>query len=129
MLYDHVIVLYVVLKLIMCANELENYGLIVLKQKSVYRWLLEPADRDAVLANVAIKNGKNYNVIVEIATILSPEELLAVRRAYLNRYKHSLEEDVAAHTSGHLRQASPCAFTCLIHFSLGKKVFSFLPIS
>ncbi|RZB65997.1 Annexin-like protein RJ4 isoform A [Glycine soja] len=73
-------------------------------EKAVYRWLLEPADRDAVLANVAIKNGKNYNVIVEIATILSPEELLAVRRAYLNRYKHSLEEDVAAHTSGHLRQ-------------------------
>ncbi|KAL2581705.1 hypothetical protein AAZV13_15G199100 [Glycine max] len=73
-------------------------------EKAVYRWILEPADRDAVLANVAIKNGKNYNVIVEIATILSPEELLAVRRAYLNRYKHSLEEDVAAHTSGHLRQ-------------------------
>ncbi|RDX98795.1 hypothetical protein CR513_18243 [Mucuna pruriens] len=63
-------------------------------EKAVYRWILEPADRDAVLANVAIKNGKNYNVIVEIATILSPEELFAVRRAYINRYKHSLEEDV-----------------------------------
>ncbi|RDX98794.1 hypothetical protein CR513_18242 [Mucuna pruriens] len=63
-------------------------------EKAVYRWILEPADRDAVLANVAIKSGKNYNVIVEIATILSPEELLAVRRAYLNRYKHSLEEDL-----------------------------------
>ena len=88
--------------------KLWNCGLIVLKQKAVYRWILEPADRDAVLANVAIKSGKNYNVIVEIATILSPEELLAVRRAYLNRYKHSLEEDVAAHTSGHLRQASSC---------------------
>ncbi|KAG4960081.1 hypothetical protein JHK87_036714 [Glycine soja] len=29
-----------------------------------------------------------------------------VRRAYHNRYKHSLEEDVAAHTTGHVRQAS-----------------------
>ncbi|TKY45424.1 Annexin protein RJ4 [Spatholobus suberectus] len=73
-------------------------------EKAVYRWILEPADRDAVLAHVAIKSGKNYNVVVEIATILSPEELFAVRRAYLHRYKHSLEEDVAAHTSGHLRQ-------------------------
>ena len=75
------------------------------KQKAVYRWILEPADRDAVLANVAIKSGKNYNVIVEISCILSPDELFAVRRAYLNRYKRSLEEDVASHTSGHLRQA------------------------
>ncbi|WVZ01825.1 hypothetical protein V8G54_022631 [Vigna mungo] len=74
-------------------------------EKAVYRWILEPADRDAVLANVAIKSGKNYNVIVEIATISSPEELLLVRRAYLNRYKHSLEEDLAAHTTGHIRQA------------------------
>ncbi|KAG2396506.1 hypothetical protein LR48_Vigan08g008000 [Vigna angularis] len=74
-------------------------------EKAVYRWILEPADRDAVLANVAIKSGKNYNVIVEIATISSPEELLAVRRAYLLRYKHSLEEDLAAHTTGHIRQA------------------------
>lgn len=78
------------------------------EQKAVYRWILEPADRDAVLANVAIKSGKNYNVIVEIATISSPEELLLVRRAYLNRYKHSLEEDLAAHTTGHIRQASLC---------------------
>ncbi|KAF7824698.1 annexin-like protein RJ4 [Senna tora] len=75
-------------------------------EKAVYRWILEPADRDAVLAHVAIKNGRDYQVIVEIATVLSPEELLAVRRAYLKRYKHSLEEDVAAHTTGHLRQAS-----------------------
>jgi len=92
----------------------------------VYRWILEPADRDAVLANVVIKSGKNYNVIVEIATILSPEELLAVRRAYLHRYKHSLEEDLAAHTTGHLRQASSCALnTCLIH-SILKREQSFL---
>ncbi|KAK7283918.1 hypothetical protein RIF29_13667 [Crotalaria pallida] len=73
-------------------------------ERAVYRWMLEPADRDAVLANVALKSGKNYHIIVEISSVLSPEELLAVRRAYLNRYKRSLEEDVASHTSGHLRQ-------------------------
>ncbi|KAE9592731.1 putative annexin [Lupinus albus] len=73
-------------------------------EKAVYRWIHEPADRDAVLVHVALKSGKNYHIIVEISSVLSPEELLAVRRAYLHRYKRSLEEDVASHTSGHLRQ-------------------------
>ncbi|KAJ4834983.1 hypothetical protein Tsubulata_019270, partial [Turnera subulata] len=74
-------------------------------EKAVYRWILDPEDRDAVLANVAIKKSGDYHVIAEIACVLSPEELLAVRRAYQARYKHSLEEDVAAHTSGDLRKA------------------------
>jgi len=74
-------------------------------ERSVYRWMLEPADRDAVLINVAIRNGsKNYHVVAEIASVLSAEELLAVRRAYHNRYKRSIEEDVSANTTGHLRQ-------------------------
>jgi hypothetical protein len=69
--------------------------------------MLEPVDRDAILVNVAIKDGnKGYHVIIEIFSVLSPKEVLAVRHAYLNRYKHSLEEDAAAHTSSHLRQAS-----------------------
>ncbi|KAG7948472.1 hypothetical protein I3843_13G010600 [Carya illinoinensis] len=74
-------------------------------EKAVYRWILDPADRDAVLANVAIKKAEtDYHVIIEISCILSPEDLLAVRRAYHCRYKRSLEEDVAAHTSGDLRK-------------------------
>nr|ACU19582.1 unknown [Glycine max] len=45
-------------------------------ERAVYRWMLEPADRDAVLANVAIKNGsKGYHVIVEIACVLSADEV------------------------------------------------------
>ncbi|XP_020215168.1 annexin-like protein RJ4 [Cajanus cajan] len=74
-------------------------------ERAVYRWIFEPAERYAVLANVAIKNAnKDYHVIVEIACVLQPEELLGVRRAYHNRYNHSLEEDVAVHTTGLLRQ-------------------------
>lgn len=77
------------------------------KQRAMYRWILEPTEREALLANLALKNAnKNYQVIVEISCVLSPEELFVVRRAYHNRYKRSLEEDVAANTSGHLRQAS-----------------------
>jgi len=73
-------------------------------EKAVYRWILDPADRDAVLANVAIKKSTDYNTIIEISCIHSPEELLAVRRAYQLRYKHSLEEDLAAHTTGDIRK-------------------------
>lgn len=74
-------------------------------ERAMYRWILEPAEREALLANIAIKSAdKNYQVIVEISCVLSPEELFAVRRAYHNKYKRCLEEDVAANTSGHLRQ-------------------------
>lgn len=73
-------------------------------EKAVYRWILDPEDRDAVLANVALKKSGDFHVIVEIACARSAEELLTVRRAYQARYKHSLEEDVAAHTTGDIRK-------------------------
>ncbi|GMI80317.1 ANNEXIN 8, annexin 8 [Hibiscus trionum] len=73
-------------------------------ERAMYRWILDPADRDAVLANVATKKlSPDHHVIVEIACTRSPEELLAIRRAYQARYKRSLEEDVAAHTKGDTR--------------------------
>ncbi|XP_030445679.1 annexin-like protein RJ4 [Syzygium oleosum] len=74
-------------------------------EKAVYRWILDPADRDAVLANVALKKSSpDYHVIIEISCIHSPEELLQVRKAYKLRYKRSLEEDVAAHTTGDIHK-------------------------
>ncbi|KAJ8900283.1 hypothetical protein K2173_024923 [Erythroxylum novogranatense] len=73
-------------------------------EKAVYRWILDPEDREAVMANVALKKSGDFHVIIEIACVHSSEELLAVRRAYQARYKHSLEEDVAAHTSGDIRK-------------------------
>ncbi|NP_001289780.1 Annexin-like protein RJ4-like [Nelumbo nucifera] len=74
-------------------------------EKAVYRWILDPADRDAILAHVAARNAKSDNrTIIEIACIRSPEELLAAKRAYHFRYKHSLEEDVASRTTGDFRK-------------------------
>lgn len=67
---------------------------------------MDPEDRDGVLANVAItKINKEYAVIIEIACVLSAEQLLGVRRAYQFRYKRSLEEDVAANTTANMRKA------------------------
>ncbi|XP_076935175.1 annexin-like protein RJ4 [Bidens hawaiensis] len=74
-------------------------------ERAVYRWNLDPADRDAVLANVALrKENCDYRVIIELSCTLSPEELFAVKCAYQSRYKLSLEEDIASHTSSDLRK-------------------------
>ncbi|XP_027109542.1 annexin-like protein RJ4 [Coffea eugenioides] len=75
-------------------------------EKVIYRWILDPEERDAVLLNVAIKHkpSPDYRVIVEFSTIYNPEEFLAVKRAYQHRFKHSLEEDIAQHTTGDLRK-------------------------
>ncbi|KAG6601138.1 annexin-like protein RJ4 [Cucurbita moschata] len=74
-------------------------------ERAVYRWILDPEDRDAVLAHVALrKPNEDFAVIVELSCIYSPEEFLAVRRAYQHRYKRSLEEDVAANTHDEFRK-------------------------
>lgn len=72
-------------------------------EKAVYRWMLEPCDREAVLAYNALKKG-DYRVVIEMSCIPSAEELLGIKRAYQARYKHSLEEDVASHFSGDMRK-------------------------
>lgn len=72
-------------------------------ERAVYRWMLDPLDREAVLANVALKKA-DFRVIIELSSIPSAEELLAFKRAYQARYKHSLEEDVASHFSGDMRK-------------------------
>ena len=74
-------------------------------ERAVYRWILDPEDRDAVLAHVALrKPNEDFAVLVEFSCIYSPEEFLAVRRAYQHRYKRSLEEDVAANTHDEFRK-------------------------
>ncbi|KAH7654935.1 Annexin protein [Dioscorea alata] len=73
-------------------------------EKAVYRWMFNPIEREAVLANIALKKSVDSPVIIEIACINSPADLLVVKQAYQALYKHSLEEDLAARTSGDLRK-------------------------
>ncbi|KAF8041217.1 hypothetical protein BT93_B3216 [Corymbia citriodora subsp. variegata] len=74
-------------------------------ERAVCHWILDPADRDAVFANSSLKKATpDHRVIVELACLRSPEELLGIKRAYKFRYRRSLEEDVAAHTSGDIRK-------------------------
>ncbi|XP_052191190.1 annexin Gh1-like [Diospyros lotus] len=74
-------------------------------ERLVVIWTLDPAERDAYLANEATKKWTASNqVLVEIACARSPQELLHARQAYHARYKKSLEEDVAQHTTGDFRK-------------------------
>ncbi|CAA7027166.1 unnamed protein product [Microthlaspi erraticum] len=74
-------------------------------ERAVMLWTLEPADRDAYLAKESTKMfTKNNCVLVEIACTRPPLEFFKAKQAYQARYKTSLEEDVAYHTSGNIRK-------------------------
>ncbi|GER40272.1 annexin [Striga asiatica] len=74
-------------------------------ERVVLLWTLDPPERDAHLANEALKKWTSSNqVLVEIACTRSPKELLLAREAYHVRFKRSIEEDVAYHTSGDFRK-------------------------
>lgn len=74
-------------------------------ERAVLLWTPVPAERDAFLANEATKmlTASNW-VIMEIGCTRSSHDLFLVRQAYHARYKKSLEEDVAYHTSGDFRK-------------------------
>ncbi|KAL1540471.1 Annexin Gh1 [Salvia divinorum] len=66
---------------------------------------LDPPERDAYLANEATKKWTASNrILVEIACTRSPKEMILAREAYHARFKKSLEEDVAYHTTGDFRK-------------------------
>ncbi|KAK8642793.1 hypothetical protein V6N13_012125 [Hibiscus sabdariffa] len=74
-------------------------------ERLVVLWTLDPAERDAHLANEATKRWTSSNqVLVEIACTRSANQLLHARQAYHARFKKSLEEDVAHHTTGDFRK-------------------------
>ncbi|CAL9229811.1 unnamed protein product [Arabidopsis halleri] len=74
-------------------------------ERAVMLWTFEPAERDAYLAKESTKMfTKNNWVLVEVACTRSALEFFSAKQAYQARYKTSLEEDVAYHTSGDIRK-------------------------
>ncbi|XP_015957304.1 annexin D2 [Arachis duranensis] len=76
-------------------------------ERIVMLWTLGPAERDALLAHEATKKkvtSPNNFILMEIACTRSPLELFKTKQAYQARYKRSIEEDVAYHTSGDFRR-------------------------
>ncbi|XXG52820.1 hypothetical protein AAC387_Pa03g1032 [Persea americana] len=76
-------------------------------EKAMYRWIYGPAEREAILVYTEVRKANptpDPRPIIEIACVSSPEELLAVKKVYQLRYKHSVEEDVAVRFTGDLRK-------------------------
>lgn len=74
-------------------------------ERAVVLWTLDPAERDAFIANEATKMLTSNNwAILEIASTRSSLDLLRAKQAYQARFKKSLEEDIAYHTSGDVRK-------------------------
>ncbi|XP_065868366.1 annexin D3-like isoform X2 [Euphorbia lathyris] len=75
--------------------------------KAVIWWTYDPAERDAKLANDALKQrrvgAKQLQVIVEIACASSPKHLQEVRKAYCSLFECSLEEAITSVVSMPLR--------------------------
>lgn len=76
--------------------------------KAVVLWTYDPPERDARLANEALKSkNKGINelqVIVEIACASSPHHLVAVRQAYCSLFACSIEEDIISNVPRSIRQ-------------------------
>lgn len=74
-------------------------------ERAVHLFALDPAERDAYLANEATKKFSSSNwALIEIACTRSSEDLFQARRAYHSLYKKSIEEDVAHHTTDDYRK-------------------------
>lgn len=84
-------------------------------QRAVMLWVLDPAERDAMLANeAAMKWSPGNRVLIEIAVARTADELFAARRSYQSRFKRSLEEDVSAHTHGDFRKVNSLFWFALL---------------
>lgn len=83
-------------------------------ERLVLLWTLSPPERDAYLVNEATKRWtKSNQVLMEIACTRSSHDLLLAKQAYHARYKKSMEEDIAYHTSGDFRKLLlPLVSTC-----------------
>lgn len=84
-----------------------NFCLLV-NQRAVLLWTLDPAERDALLAYESTRKfTSNLWVLIEIACTRSTHDLFEVRKAYHARYKRSIEEDIAYHATGDYRKVTP----------------------
>ncbi|MBA0837558.1 hypothetical protein Goarm_009704 [Gossypium armourianum] len=76
--------------------------------KAVILWTYDPSERDARLANEALKSKKkgikHLEIIVEMSCASSPQHVVAVRQAYCTLFDHSVEEDIVASLPPPLRK-------------------------
>ncbi|GJM98629.1 hypothetical protein PR202_ga15657 [Eleusine coracana subsp. coracana] len=65
--------------------------------KLLYLWTLEPADRDAIIAQEAVDGGMTvagYQTLVEVFTRRKQNQLFFTKQAYMARFRRNLEQDM-----------------------------------
>uniref|UniRef100_A0A0E0ESV6 Annexin n=1 Tax=Oryza meridionalis TaxID=40149 RepID=A0A0E0ESV6_9ORYZ len=69
--------------------------------KLLYLWVLDPSERDAIMARDAVENGgaTDYRFLVEIFTRRKQNQLFFTKQAYLARFKKNLEQDMVTEPS------------------------------
>ncbi|XBH92495.1 hypothetical protein VPH35_083609 [Triticum aestivum] len=62
----------------------------------LYLWMLDLAERDAIMARDAIESGAaaDYRALVEVFTRRKQDQLFFTKQAYLSRFKKNLEQDM-----------------------------------
>ena len=88
----------------------------------LYLWMLDPAERDAVMARDAVESAAtDYRVLVEVFTRRKQEQLFFTKQAYLARFKKNLEQDMVtepSHAYQRVRLYAPprCSFSFFLPF-------------
>ncbi|KAM3275724.1 hypothetical protein ACQJBY_044221 [Aegilops geniculata] len=67
----------------------------------LYLWMLDLAERDAIMARDAIESGAaaDYRALVEVFTRRKQDQLFFTKQAYLTRFKKNLEQDMVTDPS------------------------------
>ncbi|EFJ12354.1 hypothetical protein SELMODRAFT_271856 [Selaginella moellendorffii] len=74
-------------------------------EQAVLLWMMEPAERDAVLIRDAMKGlGTKDKTLIEIICSRTPSQLYYIRQAYQTKYHRSLDKDIQSDTSGDYRK-------------------------
>ncbi|KAI3991308.1 hypothetical protein MKX01_034627 [Papaver californicum] len=65
-------------------------------------WMLEPYERDAVIARNAFEDSDiNYKALIEIYTGRKSSQILLVNQAYQHKYKRQLDQDIISFEMSH----------------------------
>ncbi|KAJ7295732.1 hypothetical protein O6H91_Y166900 [Diphasiastrum complanatum] len=74
-------------------------------ENAVLLWMMEPAERDAVILRDAMNVvGTKDKALIEIICTRAPSQIHAIRQAYQAKYQRSLDMDIESDTSGYYRK-------------------------
>ncbi|KAJ7294720.1 hypothetical protein O6H91_16G068300 [Diphasiastrum complanatum] len=74
-------------------------------EKAVLLWMMEPAERDAIILRDAMKGvGTKDKALIEIICTRAPSQIHAIRHAYQAKYQRSLDRDIESDTSGYYKK-------------------------